>query len=373
MVYVVIFFAIVLSGLYAGLITRFRSGWYSLPEVNTNHHDTSKVFVSIIVPFRNEQKNIRELICNINKQRFAFHYLEVVMVDDHSTDESLPILTGLQKDYNWLKVVSSAGNGKKEALRRGISSATGELIITTDADCRIEKDWLQTITETYVRLNPDMIVMPVAMEGRNTLFDKFQQIDYLSLQMVTAGASGIGIPIISSGANQAFKKKSFLEAGSSAGGKDYLSGDDVFLLHAFKDQNFKIIYLKSAQAMVKTVPASSITQFLLQRIRWGGKSRGYTDTIAKYTALLILVTNSYIAVLPLLAVFNIFYLWIWLTVMLVKTITDWRFLKAGNHFFSVQVKLWYFLMFSLIYPYYIAIAGIGGFLLKEKWKDREGK
>jgi len=373
MVYIIIFLAIVFFGLYMALISRFRTGWHSLQEVNTNHFIPCQVFVSVVVPFRNEAQNIRELICNINSQRFAFHYLEVVMADDHSTDKGMDILTELQQDYTWLKVVSSEGHGKKAALRRGISSATGELIITTDADCRFEKDWLQTITETYVQHNPDMIVMPVAMEGKNKIFDKFQQTDYLSLQMVTAGAFGIGKPIISSGANLAFKKKSFLETGNFVGGQDFLSGDDVFLLHAFKGQNFKTIYLKSAQAMVKTIPAGSVPEFLLQRIRWGGKSRGYKDTFAIITTLVMLTMNTYVALLPVLSVFNIIFLWIGLAAILAKATTDWWFLNAGNHFFSVRLKPWSFLIFSLIYPYYILVAFLGSILLKEKWKDRKGK
>ncbi len=350
----------------------FREGWNRLPEINTIHSTRAKVFISVIVPFRNEQKNIEQLIHNLSQQRFSFHHLEVVMVDDHSSDNGMEILRKMQSRYNWLKIVSSYSKGKKEALRQGISAATGELIVTTDADCRFGKDWLQTIAETYLNLNPDMMVMPVSMEGDHKLTDLFQQIDYLSLQMVTAGAFGIGNPIISSGANLAFKKKSFLEAGKSMPGQNFMSGDDVFLLHAFKNHEFKIIYLKSAQAMVKTTPAESIFEFLQQRMRWGGKSRGYKDRFAKLTALLILFTNTAIAILPFLSVIDIRYLLIWSAAIIIKVIADWNILKTGSPFYSIKLSLRHHLIFSIAYPYYILIAGLGSLFVRERWKNRKG-
>jgi cellulose synthase/poly-beta-1,6-N-acetylglucosamine synthase-like glycosyltransferase len=148
---------------YVILLVAFLKGWDSLPEINTKHKTTGSVFISVVIPFRNEERNLEMLIESISRQRFSFHHLEVVMIDDHSTDNGVRLLSELQQRYHWLKVAKSRGHGKKNALRRGISAATGELIVTTDADCHFGRDWLQTISETYLRENPDMIIMPVGM------------------------------------------------------------------------------------------------------------------------------------------------------------------------------------------------------------------
>lgn len=358
---------------YTILIVSFRRGWCRLPERTTSHKNSKRVFISVVVPFRNEESNLMQLIKNLSQQRFSFHYLEVIMVDDHSTDKGIETLKKLQESHHWLKVISSKGHGKKKALRNGISSATGELIVTTDADCRFGKDWLQTIAETYINLNPDMIVMPVKMEKTKASFASFQQTDYLALQMVTAGAIGAGTPIISSGANLAFKKKSFMESIRSIGGQNYLSGDDVFLLHAFKRHSFKIYYLKSAQSMVTTSPAPTLGKFLLQRMRWGGKSRGYKDQPAKFTALTIFATNSYLALLPFTVFFNFINLWIWGGALLIKTIVDSWLLNTGKQFFTIKLTPLNMVVFSLIYPFYILLTGIGSIVAKEYWKERKGK
>ncbi|MFW6352085.1 MAG: glycosyltransferase [Bacteroidota bacterium] len=366
-------FSVILLISYAGLLIAFLRGWNRLPEINTRHKNISRVFVSVVIPFRNEERNLRPLIESISRQRFSFHHLEVVMVDDHSLDNGVELLSELQKRFHWLKIEKSTGQGKKSALREGISAATGELIVTTDADCYFGRDWLQTISETYLRDNPDMIIMPVAMERGKGFWGAFQQNDYLALQMVTAGAAGCGMPVIGSGANLAFKKKSYLETVRKLPGGKYLSGDDVFLLHAFKAEGFKVSYLKSAQAMVKTQPAAHLRDFLLQRMRWGGKSKGYTDVYAKLTALLILLINSWLVILPLFAFVEVNVLWIWMSAFLLKMIIDRMVIVRGKGFFSVSSKTSGFLLFSLLYPFYILVAGSGSLILKERWKDRKGK
>lgn len=372
MVYFVIISALLLS-YYVSMILKFRTGWLKLSEINAGHHIQGRVFISVIIPFRNEEQNLSDLIKNLAKQRFSPHHMEVVMVDDHSSDKGLMTAKKLQEDHHWLKIVKSKGHGKKAALRSGISAATGELVVTTDADCHFSRDWLQTIAETYLEQNPDMIVMPVTMEAGKKWFDRFQQNDYLALQLATAGALGTGNPIISSGANLAFKKKSFLETSQNIQGGQYLSGDDVFLLHTFKSQSFKIIYLKSAQAMVKTFPARSLKQFLLQRMRWGGKSKGYQDNFARVTTLTILLVNALIAILPFLAMtWGALFLWLWGLAITIKTTADWSLLNSGKDFFSVGFKFPLFLTFSLAYPYYILTAGVGSLFFPETWKDRKG-
>ncbi|WP_010662077.1 glycosyltransferase [Marinilabilia salmonicolor] len=363
---------IIIAG-YILLILYFLKGWNRLPEINTKHRSRRSVFISVVIPFRNEESNLMKLVEDIGRQRFSFHHLEVVMVDDHSADNGVELLHELQIKCNWLRVESSPAHGKKAALRHGVSAATGELIVATDADCHFGRDWLQTISETYINQNPDMIIMPVGMEQGTGLLGAFQQNDYLALQMVTAGAAGCRVPVIGSGANLAFKKKSYLETARKIPGAKYLSGDDVFLLHAFKAEGFKITYLKSAQAMVKTHPASGWKHFLLQRMRWGGKSKGYTDIRAKLVALMILVTNSWLTVLPFFAVSDFRVLFLWLGAMAMKIIVDRMLINQGKDFFAVSSGTFRFLAFSFLYPPYIFVAGIGSLFIRERWKDRTGK
>jgi cellulose synthase/poly-beta-1,6-N-acetylglucosamine synthase-like glycosyltransferase len=365
--------SLVLLLAYSGLLLMFGHGWHRLKEVSTQLKLPGNVFLSVIVPYRDEAHNLESLIHELSCQRFSHHLLEVVMVDDGSQDGGPEKLKKIQENYSWLRLYSSDGSGKKSALRYGISRATGELIVTTDADCRFGKDWLQTIAGVYLSHNPDMIVMPVEMIGGNTILENFQQIDYLAMQMVTAGAVGIDRPVICSGANLAFKKKSFLEALCYTEGQDYLSGDDVFLLHAFKKLGFKIVYLKSVQAMVRTAPSTSLKDFLFQRMRWGGKSIRYKDRFTLITVFIIFLTNFVVAMLPVAGLWHTGALLIWAAAFLIKMLSDWYLLSTGKGFFSVTLPVFHFLIYSLFYPFYIVFTAIGSLVTKERWKQRKGK
>jgi len=369
---VILSITILITGLYIWLLLYFKRGWKRLTEVNTQHAIRHRVFISVIIPFRNESQNIDNLINDLRHQTFSYHHLEVILVDDHSSDHGPEHLQTLKKEFPWLRMIQAKDHGKKAALRQGISSATGELIVTSDADCRFGKNWLQTIAETYIQSTPDMIVMPVAIKNNRDLFSQFQQLDYLALQIVTAGAFGMRTPILCSGANLAFKKKSYIEASRSAPGQNYLSGDDVFLLQAFKQQAFKIQYLKSAQSIVHTYPTSTIKEFFTQRMRWGGKTPGYQDLFASGTALIVFATNLWAGALPFLTFFYPASILVWITLMAVKMGADWNLLNTSKGFFSVNIQPLPFLVFSVLYPFYIATAGTSALLLKEKWKDRTG-
>ena len=363
---------ILVTGLYIWLLLYFERGWKRLTEVNTQHANQHPVFISVIIPFRNESQNIDNLIYDLRNQTFSPHHLEVIMVDDYSSDSGPKHLQSLKKELPWLRLIQSKDHGKKAALRQGITSATGELIITTDADCRFGKNWIQTIAETYIKSTPDMIVMPVAIKNNRDLFSQFQQLDYLALQMVAAGALGMGTPILCSGANLAFKKKSYLEVSRSLPGQKYLSGDDVFLLQAFNQRAFKIRYLKSAQSMIHTYPTPTSKEFFIQRMRWGGKTPGYRNPFASGTALIVFATNVWAAILLFFAIAYPPSILVWIAVMAVKTGTDWSLLNTGKRFFSAKIQPLHFLMFSFLYPFYITTAGIGSLLFKENWKDRKG-
>ncbi|MGQ1890182.1 glycosyltransferase [Thermophagus sp. OGC60D27] len=371
MEYLLVVIWVVLS-IYCFLILLFFKGWKQLTPNHEDGQQKRNVFISVIIPYRDEAVNFEPLMSSLATQRMA-HPFEVIMVDDGSADEGPRLLEKMRPQYPWLHLYRSDGVGKKEALRYGIHRAAGELMVTTDADCKLGSDWLHTIAGFYQAEKPDMIVMPVEfVEGVGSL-GKFQQIDYLAMQMVTAGAAGIGRPVICSGANLAFRKKSFLEASQSMRGMDYLSGDDVFLLHAFKEHNFKISFLKSPQVLVKTFPATSPRGFLLQRMRWGGKSKQYKDRFTLITVVVVLLANFIGALMPLAAFGNLRMLFFWGIFMVLKMLVDWILLSAGRQLFSVRLPFFRFVSFSILYPYYILLAALGAVLVKERWKRRKGK
>jgi cellulose synthase/poly-beta-1,6-N-acetylglucosamine synthase-like glycosyltransferase len=300
------------------------------------------------------------LIKRLHQQSLSADHYEIIVVNDHSTDD----------DYLWLKekaqVLQSDGYGKKSALRKGIEAATGQLIVTTDADCIPSPYWLETILKEYATEPADMLLGPVMLTtSKNTFFHHFQRNDFLSLQMSGAAMAMASHPVFGNGANLIFEKKSWTQVVNKQAGQHLASGDDVFLLHAFKKEGFKIRFLHNKKAMVWTMPVESWNRFFRQRRRWGGKSTAYTDRDAILLASLVFMVNLLlffaIILLPQLP------LWGTLAAFILKFGSDYTFLKSGTSFYGTHLSIPPFILCSLLYPFYIIYTALTGILLPEKW------
>ena len=144
----------------------------------------------------------------------------------------------------------SAMSGKKGALDKGIESAVGEIVITTDADCTMGEKWLHSLASAFIQNSPEMVIGPVDIEADKSLFSAFQSLEYMSITGVTAGAAVWGIPVMCSGANLAFRREAYSALKNKLSGGNYQSGDDVFLMITLKKvYPDKIIFLKDREAL----------------------------------------------------------------------------------------------------------------------------
>ncbi len=309
-------------------------------------------FISLVVACHNEQDNIPLLLKCIGEQDYPEKLFEIIIVDDNSTDRTYEIATGYTGCGNII-VVHNNGKGKKEAIRTGISSSSGSLIITTDADCRMGKRWLGTIESFYQKHKPDMIICPVQIESSPGFFGKFQEMEFLSLQGITAGSAISGNGVMCNGANLSFTRKAYSDNVDNLH-DEIASGDDIFLLHSLKrDNKSKILWLESAEAMVTTAASPTISAFLKQRSRWIYKAKAYSD---RFTVLLGMVTFITIAVqiFVLAEVFiNQLFIPVLLTIFALKSIPDLLILTNTLRRYGRNKLIIWFLPSQLIYPFYV--------------------
>ena len=147
---------VVLLGLfYVWLILFYLKGWRNLQEFEVVSNKTSTT-ISVVVAARNEADNIENLLEDLANQSFLQSRFEVIIVDDHSDDDTFQIASNFTLSN--LKVLKlESGIGKKAALHSGISDATNELIVTTDADCRVGEKWLETLAAFYEKKRAKVI------------------------------------------------------------------------------------------------------------------------------------------------------------------------------------------------------------------------
>lgn len=309
-------------------------------------------FVSLVVACRNEQNNLPLLLNSIALQNYPKNLFEVIIVDDNSKDKTYETASNFTGTQNIVAIYNN-GTGKKKAIRSGINASSGELIITTDADCRMGKGWIRTITALYEKQKPDMIICPVQLEPGPGFFRKFQELEFLSLQGITAGTAVSGDSVMCNGANLAFTRKTYFDNSDNLH-DEIASGDDIFLLHNLKRKSeSKILWLESDDVIMSTAASPTMVSFLRQRKRWISKGKAYND---RFTILLGIVTSLTIMLqvsILVAAFFNHMFIWVFLIVFLIKTFPDFLILHNTSWRYGRQDLLKWFLPVSIIYPFYV--------------------
>ncbi|NNT70730.1 glycosyltransferase [Flavobacterium sp. IMCC34852] len=335
-----------------------------------------KTAFSIIVPFRNEEKNLPRLLQSFSKLNYPYKLIEIVMVDDFSTDLSERVCIKWRLDHEFLDTtllenLRLSNSPKKDAIGRAVPIIKHDWIITTDADCTVPENWLLTLDNYIQKHQPEMIVGAVKYKTKNNWFHKFQQLDLLSLQGTTIGSFGIRKPFMCNGANFAYTKKLFKEIGGFEGVSKNASGDDVFLLQkATKNHLDKIHYLKNTESIVKTKPENDLFDFFMQRVRWASKTSGYQSSYAKFLAVIVLLMNLGLVICCLLSVVGNFDWSILLGVFSAKYLVDyWLLHKTNKYLLKGQWILP--LTTSIIYPFYSSLVGVYSLFGNFSWKGRQ--
>lgn len=358
---------------YVGLLLFFNRGWRKLPDYKESVK-TPQTKVSIIVAARNEERNIADTIDDILAQTYPNSLYELIIVDDHSTDRTAEIVT--QYQHRGVKLIrlnekEALNSYKKKAIAEAISNSSGELIITTDADCRMGPEWLKTIVNYYEQNDFKMISSPVSYFREKNEFEEMQTLEFLFL--IGLGAAGIGnkMPTTCNGANLAYRRDVFLEVEGFKGIDNLASGDDELLLHKIGAKYPEGIgFCKSEKAIVYTEAKETLKEFISQRKRWASKSTKYRDKRIVFVAVAIWLFNISFLFNFLMIFFSGYAIKIFLIQYLVKVLAEILFLSKLTSFNKRSELLKYTPILSLIHPLYIVYIGLVGNSGKYNWKGR---
>lgn len=322
--------------------------------------------VTVVVAFRNEAKNLPRLLNDLQSQSLADLDFEILLINDHSTDQWQQAIESYQLPN--LKIIDALHHGKKQAIAQACQLAKGHIVVTTDADCQLQPQWLATICEQMQTQNADLMIGPVDLLSDGSWLQNIQQLDYRALQLCSAGAAHAGRPIMCSGANLAFR----LEAYERINEKlkfNYLSGDDMFLLHAAKSHGLKIGFANHPFAVVHTPSEKSIRSFINQRIRWTSKSKAYTDGDTIAVAIVVLLANASWVALMCLGLTNGMLFGLFVLTYLLKSIVEWHLFKKGETLLG-KVSMMKFLSVMPVHPFYTVGVAMAGFFINVNWKGR---
>jgi cellulose synthase/poly-beta-1,6-N-acetylglucosamine synthase-like glycosyltransferase len=333
---------------------------------------------SIIVPFRNEEKNLPKLLKSISKLNYPKDLFEIIMVDDFSTDASERIYIKWRMENGLIETtllenLRLSNSPKKDAISRAIPILKHEWVVTTDADCVVNKNWLLTLDNFIQKNKAEMVVGAVVYKTKNNWFHQFQQLDLLSLQGTTIGSFGIEKPFMCNGANFAYTKKLFNEIGGFGGNNKMASGDDVFLLQkALKNHTDKVHYIKNTETIVKTKPENDLYKLFMQRVRWASKTTGYSGYYSKSLAVVVLAMNFGLVCCLWFVVCGLLSWKTLLIVFSIKYFVDYLLLLKSNQYLRKN-KFIFPIASSLVYPFFCSLVAFYSLFGSFSWKGRSFK
>ncbi len=325
-----------------------------------------KIRVTVVVVARNEENSLADLMEDLAVTSYPHDLLEILIVDDNSTDNTRAIAERVVSKYNFFRLLVNRGAGKKMGISLALKESSGELVITTDADCRAGPEWIGSVVRFYNREEPDLIIGPMTLGTKKGLAGYMEQLEFSGIQAVTSGSAGIGHPLMCNGANLCFRRD-IVNDYDSIIRMDLASGDDMFLLQEARRLKKKIMWLDDTDSIITTSAPETTGDFLFQRARWAGKVTSLKDPFTIITGIITLFTSASLAAMTGIAVFIPMFWKILAISYIVKAVPD--FLLASLIIFrrGSSFLLLYFIPLELIYPFYVMATMMVSLVKVRRW------
>lgn len=371
---IAVFFLACLGG-YAAFI--IRAAWF-FAQINCPPASEYRPVVSVIIPARNEAENIGNCLQAVLQQSYPIEKLEVIVVNDHSTDETSQVARGFIARYPFLKVLDlqmgEINSYKKAAISAGVTAATGDIILQTDADCKMGVHWVACMVDHFSE-QVALVSGPIEIVHTKTGFTRFQTLESMGLVAIGAGSLAAGRPNMCNGANLAYRKAAFEAVGGFAGIDAVASGDDELLLQKLHaEPEYQLRFAKCREAIVQTDAMNTWQAFKNQRLRWVSKARFYPNRWVNVAQAVSYLAFLGILVLLGMGIYNPGFMPIALLAIAVKVLVDASILYQAARFFHNLRLLGYLILLQPIYLIYVLWIGIAGNLIDTySWKGRTVK
>lgn len=328
----------------------------------------NKNTLSLIVAFKNEEDHLPVLLKALENQNIPPNIdIEYLFVDDSSTDKSVFILTEWKRNHKdfLIKILANSNkSGKKGAIKTAVLQAKGSHFLFTDADCKPQHNWLQSMWNFSV--NHDFVIGKVWMiEKENNLFSALQKMEFSTLQVASQEMAYKNNAFLCNAANMLIEKNLYLNYLQNSKTENIASGDDVFLLQYARSSNYSIGY--NSDTFVETNTLNSLNSFINQRVRWFSKTNKYTNKSMQITNLFF---GLWALFFTLLAVFHFFNIALNYKILIIsKVVLDLLLIQKYYNINKQKFSIRYYLVLVLVYPIYLIFIWLASLFYTPKWKN----
>ena len=368
-----------------------QKGWVVDAEAEGGADGGLSARVSVVIAARNEAAHIEACLEGVWDQTYPATAYEIIVVDDGSTDGTraltLAFAAGkerLERLGPRLRVLSTENTGepdskrrlgsKKAALGLGIEAAEGEIILTTDADCRVPDTWVERMMACFgpgvgMVVGFSQIGDPGSARG---LRGGWEAVDFLSLMVAAAGSAAQGHPLAASGQNLGFRKRAFDDVGGYSSIRHRISGDDVLLLQLVRRSGrWQIVFCAARTAFVVHPPSVSWRALLSQRIRWASNAPYQLRQDPRFFLYLsgVFTMSLLLSLSPMLVLSGAMGLTWAAACWGVKFAGEGLLFSTGARLFRRRDLAPYLPLWSVSAPYFLWIVGILGSVGRFTWKE----
>ena len=342
--------------------------FFNISKSNYTKNQRS-VSISIVVPIRNEEKRISDLIQSFNNFKNVESNWEVIFVDDHSEDLTQQVI---RRSANFPhSIILSKDQGKKKAVETGVLNAQYEVIASVDADVKLDPDWLTEVGAFFDNPVKNLLIMPVLLDKEVGIAGYFESLDVLALTGSTIAWASIGNPIMCNGANMAYRKSAFEKFRLNPTDGKVASGDDVFFLHQVKCQNKNAIgYICNESVIAKTGAFNNIGDVVNQRVRWASKALVYQDKTTLLISWIVMLTYLLILGLGIGSIVYPTLIKLFLITFGLKIIVDFLFLVLLASRFNKYPLLVYYPMAVVVQIFTMPLILVRSIWGTFEWKER---
>ena len=255
--------------------------------------------VSLVVPARNEEILLPRLLSSLEQlDTSEVPDFELVLVNDRSTDSTREVMQKFAAYAPWpVRIVDTPEptpplvrtNPKQNALHYGTLSTHSQLLLFTDADCVVDRQWLRRMALPFRDANLGLLFGTVMPKATGLFLPQYQGFDHVFRYYYTVGSAGLGNPTGGFGNNIAVRASALADVGGFSGLR-YSVTEDAELIAEVRDlQRFRVMPIIAAEAIVAPEPQTHLSELVTQSIRWNTGGLYAPDRAARYSYRVVML------------------------------------------------------------------------------------
>lgn len=263
-----------LSRLMSAILYRRTNHLYLAAAPAPGDAGAYEPMVSFVIPCKDEEAAIGRTVTKCFEAHYPKDKLEVIVINDGSTDRTIGILRDLQKRYGRLAVVDWKENrGKRHGMAEGIRMAKGEIIVQLDSDSFISPETFRNLIQPFQ--NPEIGAICAHADPANAEANWLTRMQaayyFVSFRVLKAAESTFMTVFCCSGCSSAYRREIILPILDRWLAEKFLGlpvtwGEDRALTNWVLRRNYRTIY--SEQVHAHTICPDTFKKFLKQQIRW---------------------------------------------------------------------------------------------------------